>query len=454
MISGREPLGSVFWCTVFTFLTCMARLPNKKDTGGDLVRKAVDTLAIVPTKQRIYPLARKLYNVLLFLSQRQGMEREIYTAALSEIVSHARFSSKDVEIVKNHLRNMNATQVEWQSPTRGEGSRWEISNLIAHATIIEQGSGRPTKIEWSFAPNIKRELLDPSRFAQISLIFQSALRTYASLALFEICLRYVNNPGGLTARNPWEWWRPVLTGTPEADADTYLEYKYLKRDVINPAVSEINRITDIDVELVEFRAGRKIMDLQFRVSKKKQGSLPLQHQPEFDLRIVGEALKLGVPQMAAETLLTRHGKDAMNAGLKVLAERIQKTGPGGIARPDQYLSAILRRIGKPEASKPRANEATTITRQQLIARYRSARLQEARELFEEIRDQERAEVLARFEVSVLEHAPQPVRRDWQRLGLRGNLARVTFEAWFAEQTWGSGWDNPTPEDLLALVAPT
>src|SRR5581483_11801562 len=169
--------------------------------SADTLRKAVDALAIVPTKQRIFPLARKLYNALLFLAQKQGWEQDIYRATLSEIVSKARFTSKDSEIIKNHLRQMNTTPVEWQSPTRGEGSRWDISNLIAHASVITSGSGRAIEIEWSFAPNIKRELLDPQRFAQISLYFQSSLRTHASLALFEICSRYVNNPEGLTARN-------------------------------------------------------------------------------------------------------------------------------------------------------------------------------------------------------------------------------------------------------------
>src|SRR5581483_7185466 len=127
--------------------------------SADTLRKAVDALAIVPTKQRIFPLARKLYNALLFLAQKQGWEQDIYRATLSEIVSKARFTSKDSEIIKNHLRQMNTTPVEWQSPTRGEGSRWDISNLIAHASVITSGSGRAIEIEWSFAPNIKRELL-------------------------------------------------------------------------------------------------------------------------------------------------------------------------------------------------------------------------------------------------------------------------------------------------------
>lgn len=432
----------------------MGRSDDQERTGGELVRKPVDALAIVPTKQRIFPLARKLWNVLLFLSQRQGMEVEIYTAPLSEIVTRSRFGSKDVEIIKNHLRNMNATQVEWQSPSRGEGSRWEVSNLIGHAAIIETGPGRPTMIEWSFAPNIKRELLDPSRFAQISLVFQSALRTYASLALFEICLRYINNPGGLTSKNSWEWWRPVLTGTPDSEADTYREYKYLKRDVLTRAVTEINSITDINVELVEFRVGRKITDLQFRVSRKQQPNLPLQHRPEFDLELIGRALSLKVPQMAAETLLTRHGKEAMQVGLKVLADQMNRRGPDAIGRPDQYLAAVLRKMGKAEPDKPKVEQGVVLSRQQLIARYRSVRLKEARELFDEIGEDERAQVLERFESSVLAQAPLPVRRDWKRLGLEGNLSRTTFEAWFAAQTWGEAWDEPTAEDLLSLVAPT
>ncbi len=132
--------------------------PSKSDT----LRKAVDALAIVPTRQRIFPLARKLYNVMLYLAQRQGLENDTYRATLTEITNKAHFHSRDLELVKNHLRQMNSTQVEWQSPTSDEGARWEVSNLIAHASIEEPGQGKAITVEWSFAPNIKRELLDLS----------------------------------------------------------------------------------------------------------------------------------------------------------------------------------------------------------------------------------------------------------------------------------------------------
>jgi hypothetical protein len=45
-----------------------------------LVRKAVNTLAIVPKSTRITTLARKSYNVLLYQAQEQGLEHDVFKA--------------------------------------------------------------------------------------------------------------------------------------------------------------------------------------------------------------------------------------------------------------------------------------------------------------------------------------------------------------------------------------
>jgi len=422
----------------------------------DTLRKAIDALAIVPTKQRIFPLARKLYNVLLFLAQKQGWERDVYRASLPEIVSKARFTSKDTEIIKNHLRQMNSTPVEWQSPSSGESSRWDISNLLAHAAVISHGNGNAAEIEWSFAPNIKRELLDPQRFAQVSLYFQSALRTYASLALFEICTRYLDNPGNLTARNAWGWWRPVLTGIPDQELEAYREYKYFKRDVLNPAIAEINKVTDMDVELVEHRIGRRMDELQFRVSRKQQPALPLAHQPEFDLSLIGEAIRLGVGQMAAETLLTRYGLAAFRAALKELGERLQQRRGQAVEQPERWLTAVLRNgklaSNQPVVAKSSATTAKPHRREDLEKQYREARRADARALFAEMSEQARAELLKAFETEAIDTGPQLLRRAYSKSALATPLVAAAFGDWFAARTWGPTWGAPTAEDLLAMIA--
>lgn len=43
-----------------------------------LLRKAVNTLAIVPKSARITTLGRKSYNVLLYQAQEQGLEKDVF----------------------------------------------------------------------------------------------------------------------------------------------------------------------------------------------------------------------------------------------------------------------------------------------------------------------------------------------------------------------------------------
>ena len=435
--------------------TALARLPAA--TGEvdrpETLRKAVDALAIVPTKQRIYPLARKLYNVLLYIAQKQGIENDIYRASLTDIVSKAKFNSRDLELVKNHLRQMNATQVEWQSPAQGEGSRWEVSNLIAHASIQENGRGSPVMVEWSFAPNIKRELLDPQRFAQISLIFQSSLRTYASIALFEICSRYLNNPSEVTSRNPWAWWRPVLTGIPDEDLEAYHEYKYFKRDVLNPAVAEINKVTDLEIELVEHRSGRRIEELQFRVRRKLQPALAMHRQPEFDLTLIGDAVRLGVPQLAAETLLNRHGDRLMREGLKIVSDRLRAPKGDPVDNVERYLTGVIRRLAtEPAPVEPVVPARRTgPTREQLEMQFRESRRREARAVFEDHSEDQRTALVQQFETEVLARAPAVIRRAYAKAGLQNAAIRAEFSQWYATQLWGADWGSPTSEELLALL---
>ena len=61
----------------------------------------------------------------------------------------------------------------------------------------------------------------------------------------------MDNPSGLTARQHWTWWRPVLTGCPEDQVGIYVQWKYFNRDVIKKALIEVNQITDLEVAVIE-----------------------------------------------------------------------------------------------------------------------------------------------------------------------------------------------------------
>ena len=186
------------------------------------------------------------------------------------------FDSHDQALIKKHLRAMVSTTVEWQSPTTGEGSSWNVSGLLAHAKLSKEGG--QVWVEWSYAVNLKQELLEPTVIARLRLEVISQLRSHAGVALYEICTRYKDI--GRTARQAWRWWYPVLSGNPPSEKSAKLEYRIFKRDTLKPAIAEVNAITDIDVELVEHKQGRFISEIQFRISPKKQAALNLSRPPQ------------------------------------------------------------------------------------------------------------------------------------------------------------------------------
>ena len=294
------------------------------------LRKAVEAIAIQPKSGKITLLTRKLFNVLLAVAQQADESGDTYRALLSDIVANSAFDSNDTALVKEHLRRMVSVQVEWSTGTSSQkpGRKWGISTLIADAEILEDPATRRVWVEFSFAPKIKKKLLDPVQYARLSLQFQSQLRSSAGLALYEICVRYLTNPSHLPMRETWEWWRPILSGTPDTEAgdEAKREYKYFKRDYLRPAIAEVNAVTNIFVELIEHREGRRVAEIQFRVTERKQPMLALDEHPNvFDSTLVDRMVKIGIPLKDAQTLYADSEENRIRAALQMTEQRMRST---------------------------------------------------------------------------------------------------------------------------------
>lgn len=415
------------------------------------IKKAVETLAIVPTRDKLSVLCRKIYNVMMFHAQQQGIETQIFRIELRRVAQNLDFTSNNTEVLKEHLRQMVTTKVEWQSPTTGEGARWGVAALIAHAELLNiRGEAW---MEWSYAPTIKQAILDPERYAKISLENQAALKTMAGLALYEICARYVDNPGGVTAKQSLAWWRPVLTGDPASkEHGAYLDWKIFNRDVVKKAVAEINHVTDLEVSQIEHKRGRSVAELQFKVNRKNKYKKPLQSVSPVNLEDVGRAIQAGVSQERAEKLLERHGEQKYKSALIELESRVANKSLEPVRSPEKYLSAVLESPqavarAEVETTKPLTGKEEKAVRVALLEQYRESRRAEAFSLFKEMTDDKRLDYLSEFQLRVVSINPA-LQRSWVSKGLDGAMGKAFFVSFLAEDMWGQGWDNPTDSQLL------
>lgn len=432
---------------------------------NDLLKKPVNTLAIVPVTRKITVLGRKMYNVMLDLSQEIGIDQEVYRAPLTHIVSGIDYGSNDLELVKKHLRSMASTSVEWNSPTTGEGPKWTVCTLIAHATLSKERG--QVWVEWSYAKPIKQELLEPSVFARLSLGMLSQMHTYGGIALYEICSRY--RAIGRTSRQEWRWWLPVLTGQPKGERLAKTEYRFFKRDSIKTAIAEINAITDIEVELVEYKVGKTISDIQFMVKPKAQVSLPLKVKTKpIDMAIVNRALTLGIPDEKAEELVNQFGSAAVIDGLEALEKRVASSFPEPVRDAYRYLKVRLEGDHMQKASEQQqvtdaketgSSEDHNDLRKQTavkaswqeewLRRQRNKAAQTLREL--------QPEAIQDLSTHLLDHMvatkvhPSLIKR-MQTSGWDHSLVRHIMVDYFAKATFGESWDKPTTEQLLEIAS--
>ena len=407
------------------------------------LRKAVEAIAIKPRAGKLTLLSRKLFNILLAKAQGgQGLSESVHTMPLSELCSIAQFDSGDTELIKEHLRKMVSTTVEWSSGVKGS-RRWGITTLIGGVELIE--NGQRCTIQWSYSEQIKDKLLAPNVYTKLSLQFQNSFRSAAALALYEICVRYVDSPGQLTMRMPWVEWRPTLTGTPDHDKDQiYSEYKYFKRDVLKPSVLEVNALTQIEVELIEHKKGRSVSDIQFTVKPKQQGAFELEDNNLFDMSLVSRMLDLGLSQTQAEKFYADHDEAQVRAALGYTEQRLKQKPPVenvpgyfrralteayGFKAPgvlaDEKRKAIENPVKVPIPGKTAALAAESLTQS-----WWSATRQEARAAFDAMDLSHQEQLVADFAVTGL---PVHLAKSWQKHGLKNKMCETSFNQWLVRE---------------------
>lgn len=207
-------------------------------------------------------LQRKLVNALLYNAYDQlltAKEHQISAALLCEMIG---FDSNNSAYLKASLKGLMETVVEFDV-LEDDGERsWEAMVLLPYAKL--KGGVCTYRYEQALA----EKLYHPDVYSKINLSVLREMNSAHALVLYENCYRYID-----IAHTPW-WDVDVFRKLMSVDQMvSYKQFKLLNRAVIQPAIKEVNELSNIKIELETKRKGRTVTGLRFVISPHPQLSL-------------------------------------------------------------------------------------------------------------------------------------------------------------------------------------
>lgn len=237
----------------------MSQESRKVIRDNQILKKHV---AAIHIGAKLSLLQRKLVNALLYNAYDQlltAQNHEISASVLCEMIG---FDSKNIGYLKGALKGLMETVVEFDVLEEDGERSWEAMVLLPYAKI--KGGTCTYRYERALA----EKLYHPDVYSKINLSVLREMNSAHALVLYENCYRFEGI--GHTA-----WWDvDVFRKLMGVDMmSSYKPFKALNRNVIQPAMKEVNKLSNIQVEMETRMKGRSVTGLRFIVRPNRQLSL-------------------------------------------------------------------------------------------------------------------------------------------------------------------------------------
>jgi hypothetical protein len=229
------------------------------DKGKETKQEVFKHSAAIHIENNITIVQRRAFNALLYHAYNELETAEEHRIPIQRLADLIGYDSHDMDYLKEASKAMMRCIVEWNVLDKDVGPKWGATTLLAQASI-ERGI-----FTYAYSPELRRRLHNPAMYARLDLNLQRRFHSKYGLALWELCADYLGSGReyGETPYIPLESFRKLMG---IADS-TYPTFKRLKDKVLNPAVAEINEVSDFRVAVDEQRQGRKVTALKFKIRR-------------------------------------------------------------------------------------------------------------------------------------------------------------------------------------------
>lgn len=239
------------------------------------INEVIKASPAIQIESKITHLQRRAWNVLLANAYNELPNRDIHRVSVAELAKKLGFNSHNEDYLKETLEALVDCTVKWNVLGKDKKERWGVASLLASAEIA---NGICT---YSFAAHLRPKLYNPRIYTKLNLRLQNQFTSRYALILWEICFDYfdIARGQGETPFIPLEKFKELMG----VRIEDYPLFKELNRNVIKPAIKEVNALTNFFIEVEPKRIGRRIGELKFRISRLKElPSLEPTQIPLFD----------------------------------------------------------------------------------------------------------------------------------------------------------------------------
>ena len=239
------------------------------------INEVIKASPAIQIESKITHLQRRAWNVLLANAYNELPNRDIHRVGVAELAKKLGFNSHNEDYLKETLEALVDCTVKWNILGKDKKEEWGVASLLAEARI------RDGICIYAYPPYLRTRLYNPRIYTKFNLRLQNQFTSRYALILWEICFDYfdIARGRGETPFIPLGKFKELMG----VGIEDYPLFKELNRNVIKPAVKEVNTLTNFFIEVEQKRIGRRIGELKFKISRlKKLSSLEPTQMPLFD----------------------------------------------------------------------------------------------------------------------------------------------------------------------------
>ena len=258
------------------------------------ITEVIKASPAIQVQSKMTLLQRRAWNVLLANAYNELPNKDIHSASVVELAAKLGFNSKNEDYLKEILETLVDCKVKWNLLDKDKKQEWGVASLLAEVRIHDG------ICFYQYSHTLRQKLHNPRVYAKLNLRLQNRFTSKYALVLWEVCFDYfdTDRDQGETPFIPLETFRELMG----IETSEYQTFKALNRDVIKPAIQEINALTDYHVEVEYKRFSRSVAELKFRITRVKQ--LPIEESVFPDIEnlppVAIDLIQAGVDRKVAE----------------------------------------------------------------------------------------------------------------------------------------------------------